>query len=321
MIDLKHCCLLVAATAVMTACGGGSGVGVQTKGGIEISIESLGFEPKYFGTDGTGFADYQGQSVRVLLSSGEYGSGTLTRAKGLIGSVTFLDDGSGGFVFNHPDTSPWTLYPSGTPGEYEYIPSGSSSLPKYATLLQNGDVSILLFDIDGGIQYGQVFAAFGFETPIVDRPVSEVSYTGAGFLQVSDNISNTFSVTGTSALDVNFDSGIVSGILLDVDDPAFDLDGDGLFDDRLLMTLTLENGTTGLYGLNGQVSAVGSAFIGISPDAEDMNVNVTASGAEGAFYGPSAESMAIVYDGDVSITVPGSTAVDYEFGGVTVAQQ
>lgn len=312
--------------AAVGACGGSSGGGSNGSppGGTPIEVASLGVEPRYYGLDGANFADLQGQTVRVLVSGAEFGSGSLTQADGMEGLITFLDDGSGDFVFNHPNTSPWTLSPSGEPGEYEYItPNPNSSTSKFATLTEVGDVYILSFYIPYSTpnKYNVTYGAFGFETPIADRPAGSVSYSGRGIIQISDNQSGTFELSGTSELQVDFGSAAVSGTLLHVDDNEVDLDGDGQFDDRLVMTMTLENGTTDLYGVKGQVSAAGQTYIGIAPNPETLDVNVTASGAVGAFYGPTAGSLGVVYDGEMTMALPESTPLDYEFGGLSVVHQ
>ena len=313
----------IAVILILGGCGG-AGTVAASLGGERLEVASLGVEPRYFGSDGTSFEDLQGQTVRALVSGAEYRPDSLSRAEGLVGLITFKDDGSGDIVFNHPNTSPWALSATDEPGVYERISSRTPGSDQFATLTRVNDVFILRIYTEytpSRINYGLTYAAFGFETPIPVRPTGFVSYTGAGIIQISDNQSGTFLLSGTSMLDVDFAGGAVSGTLLHVNDPEIDLDGDGQFDDRLVMTLTLEDGAVDLYGIDGQVGASGEAYIGISPDPEVLDVTVTASGAEGAFYGPSAGSLGVVYDGNMTMALPDSSPVDYTFGGLTVVHQ
>jgi len=311
---------------LVCACSGSSDTGssdtIPAGGEIE-TIRNLGASPAIHGVDGTTLNDALGKTLRIFSTYAANYNSSLAGTEAMVGNITFLDDGTDRIRLDFPNTSPTIYSPTAEPGEYEFIPSNpNSALEKTATLVQVGEGYVFSIFIPArvGSNFETYYGAFGFETP-EDIVTGSVNYAGVGVFHMTNNQAGMLTVTGTSDFNADFASGRINGTLLEINDPQVDVNGNGVFNDTFSMTLTLEDGVISSDGFTGQVSATGSTVLGGVGSPIDLDVSVKSSGADGAFFGANADTLAVVYGGDLVLTQPGFDAGSFEFSGLSTAER
>jgi hypothetical protein len=172
---------------------------------------------------------------------------------------------------------------------------------------------------DPGVEF---LSTYGFETPVVSRPVSARynATSAAGVFFTQDGSANGARVfaRGTVDLVANFSGsgGTITGTLLDGSE-TIDFDDVGGANDRLFVTTTLD-GTITEGGFTGTVGGSSSVSIAGGPP-QDLNLVLSNSSATGKFFGTAADVASGIYGADAAFTPPGGTTQQGRLSGFFVA--
>lgn len=163
------------------------------------------------------------------------------------------------------------------------------------------------FKSGGAPELGFV-AAYGFETPVVSRPVSArytaVSAADVYFAPDGSQFGLGVNGAGTVDLQANFSGsgGTITGVLLD-GSQTIDFLNDGTADDEVFIRTTLD-AVINEGGFTGTVDGSSSVSIAGGP-AQDLNLVLSNSSATGKFYGTAAQAASGVYGADATFSPPG----------------